>query len=176
PVEPDPDAPGDPESVARIICLRLLDQRARTRAELATALARKGVPAQAAKVVLDRFVELRLIDDAELANSYALARHAQRGQARRAIAAGLRRRGVADEIIAEATAQIGADDERAAARRLVEVKARTMTRLAPEVQQRRLVAMLARRGYSASICHDAVRAVIRTVDDTSGIGLDVGPD
>ncbi len=42
PASPDDEeltAPGDPEAVARIVCLRLLDRRARTRAELRTALA-----------------------------------------------------------------------------------------------------------------------------------------
>src|SRR6266498_4918200 len=44
PPEDEQDAPGDPESVARAICLRLLTQRARSRAELAEALRRRGVP------------------------------------------------------------------------------------------------------------------------------------
>jgi regulatory protein len=164
--------PGDPESVARIVCLRMLDQRARTRSELATALARKGVPADVVTRVLDRFSELRLIDDLDLASSYALSRHVQRGQARRAIAEGLRRRGVADDVIAQATAQIGSDDERVAARRRAEVKLRTMRRLDPQVQQRRLVAMLARRGYSASICYETVRDVVRAASDAPGFVAD----
>ena len=43
------DLPGDPVSVARAICLRLLTDRQRTRAELATALRRKRVPDDAAR-------------------------------------------------------------------------------------------------------------------------------
>src|SRR5262249_23857501 len=72
------DAPGDPESVARAICLRLLAQRARTRAELAQALRRRGVPDGAAGSVLDRFAEVGLIDDAALAQNAALT-HRERG-------------------------------------------------------------------------------------------------
>ena len=54
-----------------MICLRLLDQRARSRAELADALRRRGVPDDAATRVLDRFVEVGLIDDAALAAGFA---------------------------------------------------------------------------------------------------------
>ncbi|MDT4945049.1 MAG: regulatory protein, partial [Pseudonocardiales bacterium] len=69
--EPPPDdedqSPGDPEDVARAICLRLLTQRSRSRAELAKALTARGIPAHAARSVLDRFVEVGLIDDSALA-------------------------------------------------------------------------------------------------------------
>src|SRR6266571_3453375 len=44
PPEDERDAPGDPESVARAICLRLLAQRARSRAELAEELRQRGLP------------------------------------------------------------------------------------------------------------------------------------
>src|SRR6185312_15430154 len=66
PEAPDPETPepdADPVAVAREICLRLLTERARTRQELAQALARKGVPADAAAAALDRFDEVGLIDD-----------------------------------------------------------------------------------------------------------------
>src|SRR3978361_2193107 len=97
-------APADAEAVARTICLRLLDIRARTRAELATELQRRDVPAGAATAVLDRFTDLGLIDDAAFAGSIAAARHNQRGHAGLAIAVALRRRGVDDEVIADAIA------------------------------------------------------------------------
>jgi len=94
-----PDLPGDPVSVARAICLRLLTDRQRTRAELATALRRKGVPDNAARTVLDRFAEVGLIDDAATAENYALVQHRRRGLAARAVAGKLRQRG---EIVSQA--------------------------------------------------------------------------
>jgi regulatory protein len=48
---------GDPEAQARQICLRLLTIAPKTRAQLATALRRRGVPAEAAETVLARFTD-----------------------------------------------------------------------------------------------------------------------
>ena len=58
-----PPEPSDPEAVARQICLKMLTAAPRTRAQLATAMARRGVPPEAAEAVLDRFAEVQLIDD-----------------------------------------------------------------------------------------------------------------
>jgi regulatory protein len=164
---PDPpDPPGDPEAVARIICLRLLDQRARSRAELATALRRKGVPAQAAGAVLDRFTEVGLINDADLANGYALTQHEQRGLAGRAVALRLRRRGLDEAVVRAAVDQIDPDSERATAQRLVARKLATLGGLEPQVRARRLVSLLARRGYPAGLAHEVVRAALADAELT----------
>jgi regulatory protein len=154
------DPPGDPESVARTICLRALTQRARTRAELAALLARRGVPSPAATTVLDRFVDVGLIDDAALAESFAASAHAERGLSRRAVAAKLRQRGVADSDVDVATAHIDTASEYAAAHALAVRKLRSLSGMDPTVQSRRLVAMLARRGYGASLSSRVVREVL----------------
>ena len=161
-----PDAPGDPEqdlgdpeSVARVICLRLLDQRARSRAELADALRRRGVPDDAATAVLDRFGEVGLIDDAALAAGFAAAQHRERGLARRAVAVKLRRRGLADEAEA-ALASIDAASERARARELAARRQVALSGLPQEVQARRLVGLLARKGYPAGLAYAIVREVM----------------
>ena len=57
PSGPDPEK-DDPESVARIICLRMLTAAPRTQAELARALRRKGIPDDAARTVLERFADV----------------------------------------------------------------------------------------------------------------------
>lgn len=154
------DAPGDPESVARAICLRLLAQQARTRAELAQALRRRGVPDEAAGTVLDRFVEVGLIDDEALAESVVLTQHRERGLAARAVAVKLRQRGVPDSAVEAALGLIDPDSERAAARRLVARKLPALRALPPETCSRRLVGMLGRRGYSLSLAVDVVRDVM----------------
>jgi len=155
PGDPEQDL-GDPESVARAICLRLLTQRARSRAELAKALAKRGVPDDAAGRVLDRFAEVRLIDDAALAQGYAVAQHRERGLSRRAIAAKLRERGLDDEVEAALTG-IDGEDERERARQLVAKRLRSLAGLAPEVQARRLLGLLARKGYSSGLAYAVVR-------------------
>jgi regulatory protein len=153
----DPEQhPGDPEAVARTICLRLLTMRARSRAELADALAARDVPEDAATRVLDRFVEVGLIDDAALAASLAGAQHSERGLARRAVAMKLRQRGLADELD-DALSGIDIESERARARELVDRRRRALSGLPPDVQARRLVALLARKGYSPGLAYAVVR-------------------
>jgi regulatory protein len=171
--DPQDGDPGDPETTARIICLRLLDRRARSRAELAGALRRRGVPDEAACAVLDRFAEVGLIDDAALAETVAVATHRERGLARPAIAAKLRRRGIPDAEVEGALAQVDPDSERAAAERLVTRRLPALRDVEPAARTRRLVALLARRGYSAALAYEVVRtAVGADLDAADAIELD----
>ncbi|MCO1660856.1 regulatory protein RecX [Pseudonocardia humida] len=158
---PDPDA--DPVALAREICLRLLTDRARTRHELAQALRREGVPDDAAEQVLGRFDEVGLIDDTAFAGQWVRSRHRYRGLGRRAIAAELRRKGVDDEIAGEALAEVDGEAEEQRARQLVDKKLRTMTLAGPDDRTaaiRRLVGMLARKGYGAGVAYGVVRAAM----------------
>jgi regulatory protein len=157
----DPEQPlGDPESVARTICLRMLTQRARSRAELAAALERKGVPGEPATRVLDRFTEVGLIDDDALAQSMAGAAHRERGLARRAVAVKLRQRGLPGEAVDAALLTIDADSERARALELARRRHRALVGLSPLVVQRRLVGLLGRKGYPPGLAYEVVRTVV----------------
>ena len=133
-------------AVAREICLRLLTERARTRQELAQALRKRGVPDEAAGMVLERFDEVGLIDDAAFAGQWVRSRHTRRGLARRAIAVELRRKGVADEVAQQALAEVDTAAEEHQARELVDRKLRTIPADTPERRVRlagKLVGMLA---------------------------------
>jgi regulatory protein len=159
------DELGDPEVVARIICLRLLDHRARTRAELEAALSRRGVPEQSATIVLDRFAEVGLIDDVAYAARFASARHNERGLARRAISMQLRQRGVDSGIIEGALDEIDTESEVARAQTLVQARLRRLSGLDRAVQARRLTAMLARKGYPPGLAGDVVRRALAEASD-----------
>ena len=141
--------------MAREICLRELAVRPRTRAELAKALARRQISAEAIAEVLDRYGEVGIIDDAAFARAWVSSRHHGRGLARRALAQELRQRGVDAEVAGEALESLDPDAEAATARALVEGRLRTATGT-PEAVFRRLVGMLARKGYPAGV---AVRVV-----------------
>ncbi len=161
PAELDPDA--DPIAVAKEVCLRLLADRARTRQELAQALARKGVPDEAAHTVLERFDEVGLIDDAAFAGQWVRSRHNHRGLARRAIAMELRRKGVDDEVASEALEEVDQESEERRARELVDRKLRTVPADTPEQRKKaaaRLVGMLARKGYGGGIAYRVVREAL----------------
>jgi regulatory protein len=158
-VRDDPEH-DDPESVARLICLRLLAAAPRTQAELATALRRRGVPEDAAQAVLSRFAEVKLIDDATFARAWVESRHHGRGLAGRALRDELRRKGVGSDDIASALAELNPGQELATARELV---ARRLpgTRGQPgPARMRRLVGLLARKGYPAGLAYRVVREAL----------------
>ena len=147
----------DPESVARKILLDQLTGQARTRQELATRLAKRNVPEEIAVRLLDRFEEVGLIDDQAFARLWTTTRQSSKGLARRALAQELRRKGVSDEVAREALDELDPADEEAAARALVQRKLRTMSRLDDTTKARRLVGMLARKGYPSGLALAVVR-------------------
>jgi len=152
---PAPDF--DPYEQAREICLRQLSVRPRTRAELATALRKRGVDDEVATTVLNRYDEVGLIDDAAFARAWVSSRHHGKGLARRALANELRQRGVEQEFVAAALDDLDGDTEAATARALVDRKLRSMGSAAPDAVFRRLVSMLARKGYPPGVAIGAVK-------------------
>jgi len=162
------DAPGDPESVARAVCLRALTGAPKTRQQLADLLAKRDIPEDAAATVLDRFTEVGLIDDAAFARAWVSSRQAGRGLARRALSAELRAKGVDADVAAEAVEAVDDEDERAAARRLVERRAGAMRRLDRATATRRLIGMLARKGYNGGLAAAVVREVLDDLGSSDG--------
>ena len=150
-----PDA--DPESVARTILLDQLTGRARSRRELADKLAAKNVPGDVATRLLDRFEEVGLIDDEAFARAWISSRQPGKGLARRALAQELRRKGIDDEVARTALDEIDPADEEEAARVLVRKKLRTLQRADDLTATRRLVAMLARKGYGSGLAFAVVK-------------------
>ena len=155
----------DPEGVGRTILLDTLTGQARTRKELADKLAKREVPDEVATELLDRFTEVGLIDDGAFARQWVESRHRSRGLAPRALAQELRRKGVDDEDAKVALEQIDEDDQRSAARALVDKKLRSMRGLDPQVATRRLAGMLARKGYPAGLAFSVVREALAGRDD-----------
>ncbi len=166
--------PSDPEAAARQICLRMLTTAPRTRAQLAGALRRKGVPDDAAEAVLGRFAEVGLIDDAMFASAWVESRHYGKGLSGRALGAELRGRGVAAEDIRAAVGQLGPEREIATARSLVAARmAATAGQPAP-ARVRRLIGLLARKGYSQALAYRLVREALEQEGvDLAAAGLDL---
>ncbi|HEY5984900.1 MAG TPA: regulatory protein RecX, partial [Streptosporangiaceae bacterium] len=160
---PAGDAGGSPaaEEAARLICLRLLARRPRTRAELARALRRRRVPDDVAESVLGRFTEVGLIDDAAFAKAWVESRHHGRGLARRALAAELKQRAVAAEEIRKAIDTLRPEEEIATARRLVSRRVPATRGQPLPVSARHLLGLLARKGYSARVAYRVVREALQ---------------
>ncbi|WP_134768454.1 regulatory protein RecX [Nocardioides sp. 1609] len=169
-----PDA--DPESVARTILLDQLTGRARSRHELAGKLAGKGVPDDVAVRMLDRFEEIGLIDDAAFARMWISGRQSAKGLARRALAQELRRKGIDDEVVRDALDEVDPSDEEEAARALVRRKLRSLSRVDDVTATRRLVGMLARKGYGAGLAHAVVRDELAAAGRDDDVLGDVSGD
>jgi regulatory protein len=165
---------GDPEEQARQICLRLLTIAPKTRAQLAQALRRRGITAEAAEAVLGRFTDVGLIDDAAFARAWVESRHYSRGLSRRSLSAELRRQGVQTEEIREAVDALDPEQEVATARRLVEQKMASTRGQPSEVRVRRAAGSLARKGYPPGLVFRLIKEVLEQegADET----LDLDPD
>jgi regulatory protein len=157
---PDAGIPRDPEAAARQVCLRLLTLAPRTRAQLADALRRRHVPDEAAEAVLDRFTEIGLIDDPAFARAWVESRHHGRGLSRRALASELQRRGVADEDVHEAIELIDDDQEAVMARQVIAGKVRGTRGQPFATRIRKLMGVLARKGYGAALAYRVVREAL----------------
>jgi regulatory protein len=145
------------------LCLRLLTVRARTRAELAGQLTKRGYPEDVCTLVLDRLADVGLVDDEDFAEQWVRSRHVNAGKGKRALASELRTKGVDDDVIAEALADIDSDAERVRAEQLVADRLRRerLTDGTDDVKvARRLVGMLARRGYNQSMAFDVVKVAL----------------
>ena len=163
---------GDPEAQARQICLRLLTLAPRTRAQLATALHRRGIPDETAEAVLSRFADVGLIDDAAFARAWVESRHYSRGLSRRSLSAELRRQGVESEEIREAVDTLDPEQEVVTARRLVEQKMAGTRGQPPEVRVRRAAGTLARKGYPAGLVFRLIKEVLEQEGSHDALGLD----
>jgi len=161
--EPAEQGSRDPHEVAREICLKQLAVRPRTRAELAQALRKRGVDGQVAAAVLDRYDEVGLIDDVAFARAWVTSRHHGRGLASRALAQELRQRGVSKEDTDEALSELDSDTEAQTALDLATRRLRSMHG-EPEAIFRRLVGMLARKGYPAGVALRAVKDALASRD------------
>ena len=141
------------------MCLRLLTARARTRAELAGQLAKRGYPDDLSARVLDRLTDVGLLDDADFAEQWVHSRRANTGKGKRALAAELHTKGVDNDVITSVLGGINSAAERGRAEQLVRSKLRR-ERLGDDDADarvsRRLVAMLARRGFGQTMAYDVV--------------------
>lgn len=169
-----PDDTVDPEQIkaqiaaleprfARERCLRLLAVRERTSLELMTRLHEDGYSEDVVQATVARLVETSLVDDERFAESMARALVVSRRLGRARAFRELTRRGVPDELAAEALdacAPREAEGERAAesARRLLKAND-TVPRLASR---------LVRRGFAPADAIAAARAVVPAEDVAEG--------
>lgn len=145
--------------------LGLLDQRARSVDELRGRLLDLEFESPVIEEVLRDLEGVGLLDDKSFAIEWVRQRHARRGKSASALDRELREKGVAEGIRSAALEQIAVDDEEAAARAAAEKKALTIKtvpadRTERDKHLRRILGVLARRGYGGEMSMRIARAVL----------------
>jgi len=161
----------DPAQAARTIVLRRLTAAPRTYAQLRDGLLERGFEMSVITEVLDRYVEVGLVNDTEFAQMWVRSRHVTRGNARSVLRRELRDKGVPDDIANEALQAITDDAERERAVALVQRKLASTARLEHQARLRRLTSMLARRGYPPGVCFSVVAEVLNDPDTRDMLNL-----
>jgi regulatory protein len=153
-------AAADIEAAFRTV-LRALEVRAFARGDLARRLQRKGHPRPAIEAGLERAARLGLLDDASFAQGYVETR-AARGRGPTRLMRDLLSMGVERSLIDRAlAAQWPEGSDRAAVPlALAHKRAAQLGSLPRQTKRRRLVAYLARRGFSGREVTDMVEKVI----------------
>jgi regulatory protein len=130
---------------------------------------RRGVPEDAAAAVLGRFAEVKLIDDATFARAWVESRHYGRGLASRALGAELRQRGVARDDIEAALGELSPDAELDTARELIARRLPGTAGMPVAARMRRLIGVLARKGYSSGLAYRVVREALEAESDDNPV-------
>lgn len=163
---------------AKDIALNALQMSAKSRGQLEEKLASKDIPADVAAEALDRLTEVGLIDDAAFAGSWAGSRQRGMGLSGSAIQRELRQKGVSEEFVAAAMEQITPETEHDRAVEMVRRRAPGTRNLDRNARVRRLVGMLARKGYGGGVAFAVVKQVLaeEQPDDVDDGYLDSGQD
>ncbi|MEU3306635.1 regulatory protein RecX [Nocardiopsis sp. NPDC055551] len=160
--EHTPDGPERPsgedtEAKVKNLVLRMLTHSPRTRAQLERSLHRREHEEEVITRVLDQIEEAGLIDDAAFAKGWVSSRHHSRHLSRRALSQELRTRGVEEETVREAVAEVSEEDETEAARVLARKRLTGSRGHDPDTRTRRALGALARKGYPAGLSYRIVR-------------------
>ena len=156
---------------AKQVLLRRLSHAPRTRKELAKDLKDKDISDEVANVALDRFEEVGLINDQSLASNYVSSQHERKGLGKNALRQQLRAKGVSDDVALEAISQISDDQEFQAAFALACKKIRSLQKDDAKTQLRKIVGVLARKGYSSNLAFRVAKEVITDLPD--GLPLEI---
>ena len=141
--------------------LRVLELRSYARADLGRRLQRKGHPRAAVEVALERLVTLGLLNDEAYARNYVQTR-AARGRGPSRLIRDLLAMGVQRSLIERALAAEWPEgsDRTSMPRALASKRAAQLGTLPRQTKRRRLLAYLARRGFSGREVSALVESVL----------------
>jgi regulatory protein len=146
----------DDVAAAKLVATRQLAYRARSTAELRKTLADRGFSEDAITEVVERFLELGYLNDAEFARRWIASRDQIAPRGSRLLRQELRQKGIDAELADQSLAEAELDDLETA-RRLAERRMDRLRDLPPDKARQRLAGYLERRGFS----HEVVRKIDR---------------
>lgn len=145
------------EEEVRQALLKLIERSGKSSGQLRNQLVEKDFPAPIIDQLIDRFIEVGLIDDYALARDFTENAVSRKAKAKSVIARELKAKSFPQEAIDAAISVIDVESELEAAKKLAESRIRQLMKLDPEVRTRRLASFLMRKGYSSSVVWAATR-------------------
>ncbi|MCF2572932.1 regulatory protein RecX [Brevibacterium sp. UCMA 11754] len=157
----DDDEPEDFDASyakAKKTAMNMLAMRDHASGELRDKLLKRDFLPAAVDELIAKLQKSRLLDDEEFAHRYVRAHRERRKLSRSALKRELSKRGLAAEIVSGAVEDVDGEDD--LARQVAEKKAASTRGLDYEVRERRILGMLARRGFASSVCLKVTREVL----------------
>ena len=143
---------------AKKTAMNMLAMRDHSSDELRKKLLKRDLMPEAIDVLIEKLQNSRLLNDEEFAHRFARAQRENRKLSRSVLKRELSKKGISPELAADAVAEIDGEEE--LAREVAEKKAASTRRLDYAVRERRILGMLARRGFPSAICIKVTREVL----------------
>ena len=147
--------------------LRFLETRSRSVAEVRRRLTQAGYRADLVEGAIGRLIEIGILDDELFGRQWIESRDRARPRGERALRQELALKGIDRQLVDDLLTgrlESGGDvaPDAAAAQRVLEKHGRSLARVAdPRQRRQRAYALLARNGFDADTCRDAVTAFLR---------------
>ena len=151
----------DERNKAYAHAIRFLGFRARSQAEMVRYLRDKGYSAEAVDEVVGRLVNEQYLDDEAFARFWLEDRERFRPRGQQALRYELRQKGIADEVIDTALADL---DEDELAWKAVERKLSHWKNLAEQDLKKKIVGFLSRRGFSYETANEVFNRAWSSLD------------
>ncbi len=145
---------------AENISMHALTRRGVSSREMEKTLRSRDLPDEVVLAEVERLERVGLLDDAALAETLVRTKQDRKGLGKSAIAAELRQRGLAQEAVDEAVADIDDDEEQARADEWARKRADQLRGLDHATAERRLSGYLMRRGYRSEVVRRAIATAL----------------
>lgn len=145
-------------SKAKKTAMNMLAMRDHASIELRDKLLKRDFLPEAVDELIAKLQKSSLLDDEEFAHRYVRAHRERRKLSRSALKRELSKKGISPELISGAVDEVDGEEELAL--QVAEKKAASSRGLDYEVRERRILGMLARRGFASSVCLKVTREVL----------------